>query len=525
MLDAAIKNQLEIYLAKITHAIEISASLDRSENSQEMREMLQEIASLSTRISYIERNDDERKPSFALNRADSDIGIRFAGMPMGHEFTSLVLALLQVGGHPSKAGSEIIERIGQLQGEYEFETYISLSCQNCPDVVQALNLMSVINPNIRHTTIDGALFQNEVEARQIMAVPTIFLNGQNFGQGRMAIEEILAKLDTSIVEREAEKITQKDIFDLLVVGGGPAGASAAIYSARKGIRTGVIAKRFGGQVLDTLGIENFISVKETEGPKLVAALEQHVKSYDVDVMNLQGAAALIPGEVIEVKLDSGASLKAKSVVIATGARWRELNVPGEREYRNRGVAYCPHCDGPLFKGKRVAVVGGGNSGVEAAIDLAGIVSHVTLVEFDTDLRADAVLQRKLRSLPNVSIITSAKTTEVLGNGSQVNGMRYTDRKTGASHLIALDGIFVQIGLLPNTDWLKGTVALSERGEIEVDARGQTSIPGVFAAGDVTTVPYKQIIIAMGEGSKAALGAFDHLIRTSVPAGHTERVAA
>ena len=525
MLDAAIKNQLEIYLAKITHAIEISASLDHSEKSQEMREMLQEIASLSTRISYIERNDDERKPSFALNRADSDIGIRFAGMPMGHEFTSLVLALLQVGGHPSKAGSEIIEQIGQLQGEYEFETYISLSCQNCPDVVQALNLMSVINPNIRHTTIDGALFQNEVEARQIMAVPTIFLNGQNFGQGRMAIEEILAKLDTSIVEREAEKITQKDIFDLLVVGGGPAGASAAIYSARKGIRTGVIAKRFGGQVLDTLGIENFISVKETEGPKLVAALEQHVKSYDVDVMNLQGAAALIPGEVIEVKLDSGASLKAKSVVIATGARWRELNVPGEREYRNRGVAYCPHCDGPLFKGKRVAVVGGGNSGVEAAIDLAGIVSHVTLVEFDTDLRADAVLQRKLRSLPNVSIITSAQTTEVLGNGSQVNGMRYTDRKTGASHLIALDGIFVQIGLLPNTDWLKGTVALSERGEIEVDARGQTSIPGVFAAGDVTTVPYKQIIIAMGEGSKAALGAFDHLIRTSVPADHTERIAA
>ena len=525
MLDAAIKNQLEIYLAKITHAIEISASLDHSEKSQEMREMLQEIASLSTRISYIERNDDERKPSFALNRADSDIGIRFAGMPMGHEFTSLVLALLQVGGHPSKAGSEIIEQIGQLQGEYEFETYISLSCQNCPDVVQALNLMSVINPNIRHTTIDGALFQNEVEAHQIMAVPTIFLNGQNFGQGRMAIEEILAKLDTSIVEREAEKITQKDIFDLLVVGGGPAGASAAIYSARKGIRTGVIAKRFGGQVLDTLGIENFISVKETEGPKLVAALEQHVKSYDVDVMNLQGAAALIPGEVIEVKLDSGASLKAKSVVIATGARWRELNVPGEREYRNRGVAYCPHCDGPLFKGKRVAVVGGGNSGVEAAIDLAGIVSHVTLVEFDTDLRADAVLQRKLRSLPNVSIITSAKTTEVLGNGSQVNGMRYTDRKTGASHLIALDGIFVQIGLLPNTDWLKGTVALSERGEIEVDARGQTSIPGVFAAGDVTTVPYKQIIIAMGEGSKAALGAFDHLIRTSVPADHTERIAA
>ena len=525
MLDTSIKSQLEVYLAKITQTIEITASLDDSEKSQEMREMLQEIASLSTRIIYTENNDDQRKPSFALNRQGEDTGIRFAGMPMGHEFTSLVLALLHVGGHPSKTSIEIIEQIRQLEGEYEFETYISLSCQNCPDIVQALNLMSIINPKIRHTTIDGAVFQQEIQARQIMAVPTVFLNGQKFGQGRMTLEEILAKLDSSIVEREAKKITQKEIFDVLVIGGGPAGASAAIYSARKGIRTGVVAERFGGQVLDTLGIENFISVKETEGPKLVAALEQHVKSYDVDIMNLQRAAALIPGEVIEIKLDSGASLKTKSVVIATGARWRELNVPGEREYRNQGVAYCPHCDGPLFKGKRVAVVGGGNSGVEAAIDLAGIVDHVTLVEFDTTLRADAVLQRKLYSLPNVTIITSAQTTEVLGNGSRVNAMRYTDRTTGASHLIALEGIFVQIGLLPNTDWLKGSVALSEHGEIEVDARGQTSVPGVFAAGDVTTVPYKQIIIAMGEGSKAALGAFDHLIRTSVPSDHTERIAA
>ncbi len=525
MLDTAIKSQLEVYLAKITQTIEITASLDDNEKSQEMREMLQEIASLSTRITYTENKDDQRKPSFALNRQGENTGIRFAGMPMGHEFTSLVLALLHVGGHPSKTTIEIIEQIRQLEGEYEFETYISLSCQNCPDVVQALNLMSVINPKIRHTTIDGALFQQEVQARQIMAVPTVFLNGQNFGRGRMALEEILAKLDASSAKREAKKITQKEVFDVLVIGGGPAGASAAIYSARKGIRTGVVAERFGGQVLDTLGIENFISVKETEGPKLVAALEQHVKSYDVDIMNLQRAAALIPGEVIEIKLDSGASLKTKSVVIATGARWRELNVPGEREYRNQGVAYCPHCDGPLFKGKRVAVVGGGNSGVEAAIDLAGIVDHVTLVEFDTALRADAVLQRKLYSLPNVTIITSAQTTEVLGDGSRVNGMRYTDRTTGASHLIALEGIFVQIGLLPNTDWLKGTVALSEHGEIEVDGRGQTSVPGVFAAGDVTTVPYKQIIIAMGEGSKAALGAFDHLIRTSVPADQTERIAA
>ncbi len=526
MLDTAIKNQLQAYLGKVSHDVEIIASLDDSDKSQEMRAMLTEIAELSPRLTYIERHDDnERKPSFALNRVGSKMGVRFAGIPMGHEFTSLVLALLQVGGHPPKASEDVLEQIRQLDGEFLFETYISLSCQNCPEVVQALNLMAVINPKIRHVMIDGALFQEEISARQIMAVPTLFLNGQPFGQGRMELEEILSKLDTGAAAREAEKIARKDVFDLLVVGGGPAGASAAIYSARKGIRTGVVADRFGGQVLDTLGIENFISVKETEGPKLVSALEQHVKAYDVDVMNLQRASALIPGELIEVQLESGASLKAKSVVIATGARWRELNVPGEQEYRNKGVAYCPHCDGPLFKGKRVAVVGGGNSGVEAAIDLAGIVGHVTLLEFDVKLRADEVLQRKLRSLPNVTVITHAQTTEVTGDGSKVNGLRYTDRQSGASNTIELEGIFVQIGLLPNTDWLKGTVALSKHGEIEIDARGQTSVPGVFAAGDVTTVPYKQIIIAMGEGSKAALSAFDHLIRTSAPSEPAQKLAA
>jgi len=526
MLDAAIKNQLQTYLGKVSHDVEITASLDDSEKSQEMRTMLQEIAVLSTRLSYRESNDDnERKPSFALNRAGSNMGVRFAGIPMGHEFTSLVLALLQVGGHPPKASDEVIEQIRNLQGKNMFETYISLSCQNCPDVVQALNLMSVINPNIRHTMIDGALFQDEVNERKIMAVPTIFLNGQHFGQGRMDLEEILAKLDAGAAARAAEKIAKKKVFDVLVVGGGPAGASAAIYAARKGIRTGVVAERFGGQVLDTMGIENFISVKETEGPKLVAALEQHVNEYDVDVMNLQRASALVPGDVIEVKLESGASLKAKSVIIATGARWRELNVPGEREYRNKGVAYCPHCDGPLFKGKRVAVVGGGNSGVEAAIDLAGIVGHVTLLEFDSRLRADEVLQRKLRSLSNVTVVTNAQTTEVTGDGDKVNGMRFTDRRSGESKSLGLEGIFIQIGLLPNTDWIKGTVALTNGGEIEVDAKGQTSVPGVFAAGDVTTVPYKQIIIAMGEGSKAALGAFDHLIRASAPMEQTQKLAA
>ncbi|RZI42875.1 alkyl hydroperoxide reductase subunit F [Herbaspirillum sp. HC18] len=526
MLDTNIKNQLKAYLEKVTQPIEITASINDTDSSREMQALLNDIKELSDRITLIERSGDgERAPSFALNRKGGDVGIRFAGIPMGHEFTSLILALLQVGGHPPKIEPEVIEQIRNLEGEYRFETYISLSCQNCPDVVQALNLMAVINPNIRHVMIDGALFQDEVSARQVMAVPTVFLNGETFGQGRMSLEEILAKLDTGAAAREAAKLAKKDVFDVLVVGGGPAGSSAAIYAARKGIRTGVVAERFGGQVLDTMGIENFISVKETEGPKLAIALEQHVKSYDVDIMNLQRAEALVPGDIIEVKLSGGASLRAKSVVLATGARWREMNVPGEKEYRNRGVAYCPHCDGPLFKGKRVAVIGGGNSGVEAAIDLAGIVSHVTLLEFDSKLRADAVLQRKLFSLPNVTVITQAQTTEVTGDGNKVNGLRYTDRQSGESRLVELEGIFVQIGLLPNTDWLKGTVALSNRGEIEVDVRGQTSVPGVFAAGDATTVPYKQIVIAMGEGSKAALSAFDHLIRTSAPVEEKVVVAA
>ncbi len=383
--------------------------------------------------------------------------------------------------------------------------------------MQALNLIAVLNPNATSVMIDGALFQEVVNERQIMAVPTVFPNGQPFGQGRMTIEEIVAKLDVGAERHEAEKISAKDAFDVLVVGGGPAGAAAAIYAARKGIRTGVLAERFGGQVLDTLAIENFISVKETDGPKLAAGLEQHVREYEVDIMNLQRADALIPGERFhEVRTASGAVLRAKSVIVATGARWREMNVPGEREYRARGVAYCPHCDGPLFKGKRVAVIGGGNSGVEAAIDLAGIVAHVTLLEFDVKLRADAVLQKKLASLPNVTVITQAQTTEVHGDGQKVIGLSYKDRTNDEVKRVELEGIFVQIGLLPNTDWLKGTVALSNRGEIEIDARGQTSVPGVFAAGDATTVPYKQIIIAMGAGATASLGAFDHLIRTSVP---------
>ncbi|MCR6645118.1 MAG: alkyl hydroperoxide reductase subunit F [Terricaulis sp.] len=516
MLEASLKEQLKAYLENVRQPVELIASLDESAKANELRELLEEIAALSDKVSYARADDDARKPSFLIRRAGTDVSVRFAGIPLGHEFTSLVLAILQVGGHPSKAAQDVLEQAAALEGDFLFETYFSLSCQNCPDVVQALNLMSVINPRIRHVAIDGALFQGEVEARKIMAVPTVYLNGKEFGQGRMELEQILAKIDTGAAARAAEKIKGKEPFEVLVVGGGPAGAAAAIYAARKGIRTGVAAERFGGQVLDTMSIENFISVPHTEGPQLAASLEQHVKDYDVDVMNLQRAAALNPaaepGGLHEVKLENGASLYARSIVLATGARWRQMGVPGEDEYRNKGVAYCPHCDGPLFKGKRVAVIGGGNSGVEAAIDLAGLVAHVTLIEFDSQLRADAVLQRKLKSLANVTVLTSAQTTEVHGDGEKVSALTYKDRVSNQLQRIALEGVFVQIGLVPNTEWLKGALALSPRGEIEVNQRGETSIPGVFAAGDATTTPYKQIVIAMGEGAKASLSAFDYLIR-------------
>ncbi|WP_339109187.1 alkyl hydroperoxide reductase subunit F [Thioclava sp. GXIMD4216] len=529
MLDSTLKTQLSAYLERLVRPVVLTASTNDTARSAEMVELLTEIAELNDKVSVAVDGTDTRKPSFSLTSPGVDISLTFAGLPMGHEFTSLVLALLQVGGYPPKVEQELIDQIKEIDGQFTFETYFSQSCQNCPDVVQALNLMAVLNPNVKHVAIDGSDFQDEVNAREVMSVPTVYLNGEVFGQGRMELGEIVAKIDTGSADKAAARINAKDAFDVLVVGGGPAGAAAAVYAARKGIRTGVAAQRFGGQVLDTMSIENLISVPHTEGPKLATALEQHVKEYDVDIMNLQTATGLArKGDLVEVTLESGAVLKSKSVILSTGARWRQMNVPGENEYKNKGVAYCPHCDGPLFKGKRTAVIGGGNSGVEAAIDLAGIVAHVTLIEFDTKLRADQVLQDKLRSLPNVTIIMNALTTEVTGDGTKVNGLAYRDRTTGEDHHVALEGIFVQIGLLPNTDFLKGTVDLSPRGEIIIDAHGATSMDGVFAAGDCTTTPYKQIVIAMGLGATAALGAFDHLIRTSVPAetaAKKEEVAA
>ncbi len=518
MLDDTLKAQLKAYLERVSQPVELVASLDDRPDSQEMRALLEDIASLSDRISARFDGSDARRPSFSISRAGADMGLRFAAIPMGHEFTSLVLALLQAGGHPPKLEPEVIDQVKSLDTDLVFETYMSLTCHNCPDVVQALNVMAVLNPRVRHVAIDGGLFKDEVDARRIMAVPTVYLNGEPFGSGRMELSEILAKVDTGAAARDAAKLAMKEVFDVLIVGGGPAGAAAAVYAARKGIRTGIVAERFGGQTLDTLGIENYVSVLETEGPKFAAALETHARHYDVDIMSGQRVAALEPaarpGGPVAVTLDNGAVLKSRTLILSTGARWRNVDVPGEAEYRNKGVAYCPHCDGPLFKGKDVAVIGGGNSGVEAAIDLAGLVRHVTVVEFAEQLKADAVLVRKLHSLPNVTVHTHAQTTRITGDGQKVDGLVFRDRASGVEQRVELSGVFVQIGLVPNTEWLKGTVELSKHGEIIVDARGATSLPGVFAAGDATTVPYKQIIIAAGDGAKAALSAFDHLIRSA-----------
>jgi len=517
MLDDTLKAQLAAYLERVQHPFEIVASLSDSENSREMLELLQTIQGLrADKITLKTDGQDARKPSFSLQRTGADTSLRFAGLPLGHEFTSLVLALLWTGGHPPKETAETLDNIRGLDGDFHFEVFMSLSCHNCPDVVQALSLMAILNPKVKTTVIEGGAFQEEVERREIMAVPMVFLNGQVFASGRMTVDEIVAKLDTNSEAKEAAKLNAKAPYDVLIVGGGPAGAAAAVYAARKGIRTGIAAERFGGQTNDTLGIENYISVLETDGPKFSAALEAHAKAYDVDIMNLQRADAIVPpaqaGDLIEVKMAHGGVLKAKTVILSTGARWRNVNVPGEAEYKNKGVAYCPHCDGPLFKGKRTAVIGGGNSGVEAAIDLAGVVAHVTVVEFADQLKADAVLVRKLQSLPNVTIHTNAQTTEITGADGKVNGLKYKDRATGVEHLVPLEGVFVQIGLVPNTEFLRGTVELSKFGEIIVDAKGHTNVPGVFAAGDCTTVPYKQIVIAAGAGATAALSAFDHLIR-------------
>lgn len=507
MLDTEIKKQLDEYLKLLEDDVLIKISAGTDSTSKDMAALIEELAAISPRIKTAQAKLP-RTPSFSINHIGEDTGVIFAGIPLGHEFTSLVLALLQASGRAPKVDSKLIDQVKNIKGEYHFETYISLSCHNCPEVVQALNLMSILNPDITHTMIDGAAFKDEAESKNVMAVPTIYLNGEVFGSGRMTLEEILGKLGNV---PDVSEFESKEPFEILVIGGGPAGASAAIYAARKGIRTGIVAERFGGQVRETLGIENLISVEYIEGPKFAEGLEQHVKNYDVDVMSSQRAKHLERKELIEVELENGAVLKSKAVILSTGARWRNVGVPGETEFKNKGVAYCPHCDGPLYKGKHVAVIGGGNSGIEAAIDLAGIAKHVTVLEFMPELKADAVLKERLYSLPNVTVIKNVQTKEITGT-DKVNGITYTERESGAVHHIELQGVFVQIGLIPNTDWLSETVDLNRFGEIITDSHNATNLPGVFAAGDCTNSPYKQIVISMGSGASAALSAFDYLIR-------------
>ena len=508
MLDKDIKQQLAQYLELLENDIVIKVSAGDDKVSQETLELVNEIADMSSMIT-VEETTLERTPSFSINRkGDPDSGVVFAGIPLGHEFTSLVLALLQVSGRAPKVEDHIVEQIKNIDGVYHFVTYVSLTCQNCPDVVQALNLMSIINPNISHTMVEGSAFKEEVERENILAVPSVYMNGEFMASGRMTIEDILNKLGSGI---DPAELNEKDPFDVLVIGGGPGGASAAIYAARKGIRTGIVADVFGGQVMDTLGIENFIGTKYTEGPKLMAEIEEHVKEYDIDVMKGLQAKHIEKKDLFNIELDNGAILQSKTIILATGARWRNIGVPGEQEFRNKGVAFCTHCDAPLFEGKHVAVVGGGNSGIESALDLAGIVNHVTVFEFMSELKADAVLQERLRSLPNVDVILNAQTTAITGDET-VNGISYIDRETNEEKHVELQGAFIQIGLAPNTEWLGDTVERNQIGEIVIDKSGQTNIPGIFAAGDCTDTPYKQIIVSMGAGATAALGAFDYLLR-------------
>ncbi|HEY0964100.1 MAG TPA: alkyl hydroperoxide reductase subunit F [Pseudomonadales bacterium] len=516
MLDQNLKQQLQGLLGKVPGRVELQLTLDASAESRELEQLAHELAALSDKVALASApGNAKRAPTLEIVAADRGTRISFAGIPSGHEFTSLVLALLHSGGHPLKLDDDTQRQVAELEGDLDFDIYVSLSCQTCPDVVQALNMLAALNPRVRTTMIDGALFQPEIEANNILAVPTVYLNGKRFSQGRIGINDILRKLAGNGGASD-KALNRRAPYDMLIIGGGPAGASAAIYAARKGLRTGIVAENFGGQVLDTIGIENFISVKATEGPKLVASLEEHVRSYAVDIMQGQRArevGAKGADGLFRVQLESGATLRARSIVLATGARWRQINVPGESEYKGKGVAYCPHCDGPLFKGRKVAVVGGGNSGIEAAIDLAGIVEHVTVLEYSSTLKADKVLVDKARSLANVTIITDAQTTAIDGDGARVTGLRYRDRDSGDEHQIALAGVFVQIGLVPNSDPVRGLVELTPFGEVVTNRKGETSVPGIFAAGDVSDTAFKQIIIAMGDGATASLGAFDYLIRS------------
>lgn len=515
MLDQDILNQVKQLFQGLEHSFTIEVSIGKHEQAEDMITFTREIAECSNKIAHIVHNTTDNKAEFSLLKEGVSTGITFRGIPNGHEFTSLLLAVLNADGKGKNLPDEaILRRIRALKGEIKLTTYVSLSCTNCPDVVQALNIISLYNPNVSHEMVDGAVYEDEVKSRNIQAVPSVYANGEAFHVGRGALGDLLQKLEEkfgSNPQEDAAPIRRE--FDVIVLGGGPAGASAAIYSARKGLKVAIVAERIGGQVKETVGIENLISVPKTTGSALASALSEHIGNYPIEVFeNRTVERAELQSSAKTLFVRGGEEFIAPAVIIATGASWRKLNVEGEQEYIGRGVAFCPHCDGPFYKGKEVAVVGGGNSGIEAAIDLAGICKKVTVFEFADTLKADDVLQKKAASLPNVEIFTSSQTTKVVGDGSKVTAIRVKDRNTEEEKDYPLDGIFVQIGLAANTAIFKGALEMSRIGEIMIDEHCRTSLKGVYAAGDASNVPYKQIIIAMGEGAKAALTAFDDRIR-------------
>ncbi len=515
MLDQELIDELKNVFAKLTRELSFVVDESTHEKQSELLELLTEVASASPLISITRSGKSSAFPAFGIARGGTLTGVRFEGIPGGHEFTSLVMALLHADEKGRRPDEGFLNRIRALQGPVELRTVISLSCENCPEVVQALNLMALTHADFKHTMVDGEFIQEEIERRRILGVPSVLAGEALLHSGKAGMAELLEKLEEKFGKTQQAVSSNLGHFDVVVLGMGTAGVSAAIYSARKGLKTAIVADKLGGQVLDTKGIENLISQTYTEGPKLAADLAAHLRSYDVALFEHRRVAGVEKfGEAKErsrLKLESGEELTAEALIVATGAKWRQLNVPGEKDYLGKGVAYCPHCDGPFFKGKDVAVIGGGNSGVEAAIDLAGIVKSVTLIEFGETLRADAVLVEKLKSLPNAAILTSARTSEVLGDGEKLTALRYEDRTSGEVKELKLAGVFVQIGLVPNSGFLRDVVELTKSGEVVIDAKGRTTSRGIFAAGDVTTVPFKQIVIAMGEGAKAALGAFEDVI--------------
>jgi alkyl hydroperoxide reductase subunit F len=516
MIDPQIIEQLKNVFEKLEGHIELTADTGSHDKQEELVQMLTQVAKTSKKITVTQSGRQVDVPRFSLKHNNRETGIVFNGIPGGHEFTSLVLAILNADRKGKLPDQAVVERICRLKGPIHLKTYVSLSCENCPEVVQALNLMAVFHPEITHEMVDGAFFQEEVQALGIQGVPSVIHENDLLSSGKTDLAQLLAKLENHFGVKNDKPREPVDIglWDVAVVGGGPAGASAAIYAARKGLKTILVAERIGGQVKDTQGIENLISVPYTQGAELAQKLNEHISAYDIKVMEHRRLTAIENNGFRHLTLDSGEHFNARALIFATGAKWRQLGVPGEKEYIGRGVAFCPHCDGPFYKGRDVAVIGGGNSGIEAAIDLASMVGSVTVFEFLPELKADRVLVEKAEELPNVTIKKNVQVLEVTGNGKKVTGLRFKDRETQEEQGFTLDGIFVQIGLLPNSDLIKDLVETNGHSEIVVDEKCRTSVPGILAAGDVTTVPYKQIIISMGEGAKAALTAFEQLVLQS-----------